>query len=135
MKGNDLDVAYESLYIVVMEGVLCTPKSVGKLRKKLAPASEWEWYLTALKRLSYLSFNNVAVEVATFISQEAADSAAEFFLSYGIPVKEVMYYDFDLFTQTLVIRRDLRAIYDSDPYRYNRYGQLGVAVVLGEDFS
>jgi len=135
VRGNDLDVAYEDIFIIVLEGVLVTPKKVGKVRKKLAPVDEWDWYLTPLKRLSYLSYNNVSVQVATFISQEVADSCAEYFLKYGIPVSEVHYYDFDTFCQTLLLRRDLRAVYDSDPFRFNRYGQFGVATVLREDFQ
>ena len=134
MEGNDLSTYSEEMIIVILEGVLVAPKFVGKVRRKLAPADDWPWQILPLKRVTDMARLNVSVEIATFISQDVADAAADWLLKYDIPFSDVTYYDFNTFTQTLILRSNIRGVYDADPQRFMRYGQRGVACVYGEDF-
>ena len=74
------------------------------------------------------------MDIVTFISPNLADEAAEFLDEAQIPYSSIRYQGFDSFTNTLRYKTHLRSIYDSDPNRLDHYGQVGIAVVKGEDF-
>ena len=121
--------------VVVLEGVLATPKFKGRRRKRLLPAEEWDWEMTPIKKLiDYVTRGNVAVEVVTFISQEVCDEAAEFMNKYDIPAASVEFASFDMFARSLVWRPEVEYVVDTDPMRINRYGQKGLAAVRGSEF-
>ena len=134
MKGNDLDTFAEQNVIVILEGVLATFTYSGRVRKKLRPAAEWEWQQIALRRMAQWHQNNVAVDIVTFESPEAADSAAEFLVQYHYDFGLIEHADFDLFCQSLYVWKPTMVV-DTDPGRLNRYGQFGVGAVKGADFG
>jgi len=134
VKDGDLDTYAETSVIVVLEGVLAELTYSGRLRKRLKPAAEWNWEQLALRRMVQWHRNNINVDVITFVSDFAADSAAEFLLKYGYDFGSTEYRDFDLFCDALVVRRPT-GVYDSEPQRLNRYGQFGVQVMYGLDFG
>jgi hypothetical protein len=134
VKDGDLATYTESNVIVVLEGVLADLTYSGRLRKRLKPAAEWQWEQLALRRMVQWHRGNVNVDVVTFVSDAAADTAAEFLVKYGYEFGLVEYRQFDLFCDALIVRRPT-GVYDSEPSRLNRYGQFGVSVLRGTDFG
>ena len=134
MKDGDLDTFAETSVIVVLEGVLAELTYSGRLRKRLRPANDWDWQQLALRRMVQWHRNNVNVDVVTFVSEFAADLAAEFLVKYGYDFGSIEYRNFDLFCDALIVRRPT-GVYDSEPQRLNRYGQFGVGTVKGTDFA
>ena len=88
-----------------------------------------------IKRLLYMKdrWPNTAQDLVTFVSQDFCDQAAEFLDDTGLQYDEITYRPLKSFTDTLRYKPDIQAVYDSDPARLDRYGQLGHAVVPGED--
>lgn len=120
--------------MVVLEGVLTTPTYTGKIRRKLAPADEWEWSKPPiLSTVDWASRHNVSIEVVTFMGREVADAAADWLERYSIPVSEVLSVDFDMFCRSLMWRLyEIDRVVDSDPDRLNRYGQMGYGASFGQ---
>jgi len=139
MQGGDLQLWERPRYIIVIEGVLCRVDPVTRKRRFREPevtGYNVQWYDVPIKRSLYLKdrWPDTGQELITFVSQEFADQAASFLDQVGMQYDEVHYQRFADFTSILPYQRDLQAVYDSDPARLDRYGQLGHAVVAGEDY-
>jgi hypothetical protein len=134
VKGNDLDTYAEQSVIVVLEGVLADLTYAGRVRKRLKPAAEWQWQQLALRRMVQWQRNNIVVDIVTFVSEFAAESAGEFLVDYGYEFGAIGFRQFDLFCDALIVQRPT-GVYDSEPSRLNRYGQFGVGAVKGQDFA
>lgn len=134
MQNGDIATWTSTRIIVVLEGMLASPK-VSRVRKKLSPPDEWEWENLTLKKIvDYVVRLNVSIEIVTFISQDVADAAADFLTKYDVPVSSVDYADFDWFCRSLTWRPEVEHVVDSDPDRYVRYGQKGLAAQRGAEF-
>ena len=121
MERGDISSWASKRIIVVLEGVLTAPRyeQSGVLRKKqeLLDPDYWVWEELPVRLVvDYGRRLNVAVEVVTFMGQDVADGAAEWFSKYGVEVTEV------------------ERVIDSDPERIQHYGQLGYASLRGERF-
>ena len=138
MERGDLELWTRPRYVVVIEGVLCRVEPVTRprrLRRDEVTGYNVQWYDVPLKRLLYMKdrWPGTAQELVTFVSQEFCDQAAEFLEDAGLQHDEIRYRPMDAFIATLRYQRDIQSVYDSDPARLDRYGQLGHAVVPGED--
>jgi len=138
MERGDLELWTRPRYVVVVEGVLCRADPVLKprrLRRDEVIGFNIQWYDVPLKRLLYMKdrWPNTAQDLITFVSQEFCDQAADFLDEAGMQYDEISYRTFDSFVTTLRYKPDIQSVYDSDPARLDRYGQLGHAVVPGED--
>ena len=96
----------------------------------------YHWLETPLKRLVYLrsAFPDTCIDVVTFVSEEIANHAADFFDRHDIPVTSCEYHTFSDWTWSLRLHPEIVAVYDSEQSRLMRYGQKGVAVVKGSDW-
>ena len=140
MERGDLGLWSRARYIVVIEGVLCKVDPVlrtRRLRRAEVTGFNIQWHDVPIKRLLYMKdrWPNVAQDLVTFVSQDFCDQAAEYFDLIGFQYDEIRYRRLDDFVAALRYQPDLQTIYDSDPARLDRYGQLGRAVVPGEDFA
>jgi hypothetical protein len=139
MQDGDLELWTRPRYVVVIEGVLCRVEPVVRHhrwpRKPEVTGYNASWYDVPLKRLLYMKdrWPDTAQELVTFLSQEFCDQAAEFLDDMGMQYDEIRYRPFSDFASTLRYKPDIQAVYDSDPARLDRYGQMGHAVVPGED--
>lgn len=138
MEGNNLAGWQKMRNIVVLEGLLAVPTASetteGLLRRKkieVAPPEEWRWSDLAVKSLQNYARLNQIMDVVTFISQEVAEAAADWFLRYGVNVASTEYVDFNQFCASLRWRGDIQSVYEASPTRIVHYGQHGVAVVGG----
>ena len=139
MQDGDLELWDRPRYIVVIEGVLCRVDPVVKHRRFREPVTTGynvQWYDVPIKRLMYLKdrWPDTGQDLVTFISQEFADQAASFLDEINHPYDTIGYRKFSEFKAMLLYQRDVQAVYDVDPARLDQYGQLGHAVVAGEDF-
>ena len=139
MQNGDLQLWTRPRYIVVVEGVLCRVDPVVKerrFREDKVTGFNIQWYDVPLKRLLYLKdrWPDTGQDLVTFISQDFADQAASFLDECGMQYDDIRYQSLSNFTTVLRYQRDVQGVYDSDPARLDRYGQLGHAVVAGEDF-
>lgn len=135
MEKGDLASWAQSRIIVVLEGLIVAPKYVGTLRKKLAPADEWNWQPLPIKHVwDYTNRQNIAVEAVTFLGEEVADAAAEWLAKYDVPFASCDYADFDWFCQSLTWRPEVTYVIDSNPVRFQRYGQKGYVANFGGEF-
>lgn len=139
MEKGDLELWNRPRYVIVVEGVLCRVDEVVEQRRfrgDRVTGYNASWYDVPLKRLMYMKdrWPETAQDLVTFVSESFMDQAAEFLDAVGMQYDTVRYTTFPMFTTTLRYQRDLQAVYDSDPARLDRYGQLGHAVVAGEDF-
>ena len=150
MEHGDLTVVNRPTIVVVLEGVLCgismdedSTRLTNRLRSRLGmkPSSDpgmykhaITWWPIPLKRLATMIRGyDVDIDVVTFMSQEIADEAAEFFNDIGLHIATVSYQDFDRWVQTLPFQV-IQQVIDSNQSRLDRYGQLGRSVTMGEDF-
>lgn len=138
MERGDLELWTRPRYVVVVEGVLCRVEPVlreRRLRKSVVTGFNAQWYDVPLKRLLYMKdrWPNTAQDLVTFLGQEFCDQAAEFLDEAGLQYDEIHYTKLDTFANTLRYKPDIQSVYDSDPARLDRFGQLGHAVVPGED--
>lgn len=138
MEGGDLESWGQSRSIIVLEGAIAVPsyteqrRKLVRVEKVLDPPEKWSWSVSALLSINDKAYRlSIPIDVVTFISQEVADAAAEYFLKYGVEVSSVDYVDFDQFCATLAWRHDVDYVYDADPSRFQRYGQRGFAVQGG----
>jgi hypothetical protein len=141
MEHGDLAVSVRPHYIVVLEGVLVTVEKVEdeKRHRWSHPhfTTHWHWLDTPLRRLATNKrrFPDFGAEIVTFISEEAADQAAAFLDAMPLPYDSLQYVSLDQFCSLLPYREGLQVVYDSDPQRLDRYGQLGREVIRGEDYT
>lgn len=139
MQDGDLELWTRPRYVVVIEGVLCRVEPVERQhrwpRRSEVTGYNVQWYDVPLKRLLYMKdrWPNTAQDLITFQSQKFCDQAAEFLEEAGLQYDDISYRSFDTFVTTLRYKSDIQTVYDSDPARLDRYGQLGHAVVPGED--
>jgi hypothetical protein len=132
MEGGDLASDPLRREIYVLEGTLAVPQYVqtGRIRRSVALSAPetWKWDIGAIKALLDRTGRlGMLVDVITYTSYGVADAAAEFFAKYDITVSSVEYIDYDMFCESLKWRVfDVLAVYDSDPERARRYGQMGV---------
>jgi hypothetical protein len=142
MQDGDLQLWTRPRYVVVVEGVLCRVEPV-LAKKRFRPSTALkvtgynaQWYDVPLKRLLYMKdrWPDTAQDLVTFVSQEFCDQAADFLDECGLQYDEIRYWEFASFASTLRYKQDIQSVYDSDPARLDRYGQLGHAVVRDEDF-
>jgi hypothetical protein len=139
MERGDLAVSVRPRTVVVLEGVLATvvPQvEHRRFRGDLVTGYSFHWHETPLKRCvqNKRAFPHYALDIITFEPEEACDLAAAFLLSIDFPYDSIEARVFSQWTSALPYQPDITVIYDSDPERLNRYGQLGRAVVVGEDF-
>jgi len=140
MERGDLEVSTRPRIVVVLEGALAgvTPvvEHTGWLRRSETIDYVLTWQRDPLARVATMKrqWPDVAIDVVTFISQEVADLAAEFFLEAGIPIDAVSYRGLDRYTSLLQFQSEITMVVDSDSSRLDRYGQLGHAVVFGKDW-
>ena len=139
MERGDLELWTRPRYVVVIEGVLCRVEPVVRMhrwpRRDEVTGYNASWYDVPLKRLLFMKdrWPGTAQELVTFVSQEFCDQASEFLEDAGLQHDEIRYRPIEAFIATLRYQRDIQSVYDSDPSRLDRYGQLGHAVVPGED--
>jgi hypothetical protein len=139
MQKGDLELWTRPRYVVVIEGVLCRVQPVVRQRRfrpEEITGYNAQWYDVPIKRLLYMKdrWPDTAQDLVTFISQEFCDQAAQFLDETGLQYDGIRYRSLNDFTATLRFQRDIQAVYDEDPARLDQYGQLGHAVVAGEDF-
>ncbi len=133
LQGNDLSTYQEQKIIVVLEGVL-TNVTTTRIRGKINNPDMWVWNIMGIKSIVAKHRGNVTVDVVTFMGQEVADMAAEWFLFYDVPAGSMEAVDFDHFCSSLVWRNDVHTVVDSDPDRLMKYGQKGYATPVGNTF-
>jgi hypothetical protein len=140
MERGDISSWTTTRIIVVLEGVLATPayesSGVVRRRRELLDPDEWVWEDLPLRYVvDYARRLNVAVEIVTFMGQEVADAAADWFSRYGVEIAEVLAVDFAAFCRSLLWRlTDVQRVIDTDPDRIQNYGQLGYVALRGERF-
>lgn len=135
MENGDLASWTESRIIVILEGLLASPKLNGRIRKHWTPADEWGWEAMPIKHIwNYTNRHNVAIEVVTFLGDEVADMAADWLAKYDVPVAAVESVDFDWFCRSLQWRPEVTSVVDCDPNRFQKYGQRGYATQFGGEF-
>jgi hypothetical protein len=140
MQHGDLAVSTRPHYVVVLEGVLCDIEDITVERRFRSPkvvGTNLVWLDLPMRRLATMRrrFPEVGVEIVTFTSEDIADFAAGYLDRAGIDLcDDLVYVSFDTWVTLLPWKDGLQTIYDSDPGRLDRYGQLGRAVTRGEDF-
>lgn len=139
MQNGDLELWNRPRYVVVIEGVLCSVEPIVQPRRwrrgdEVVGHSAF-WYDVPLKRLMYMKdrWPDTAQDLVTFVSEPFATQCGAFLESIGLQHDSLRYVRLDEFVTTLRFQRDTQSVYDSDPARLDRYGQLGHAVVPGED--
>lgn len=139
MQGGDLEQFTQPRMIVVLEGVMAdiTETRTGRRLRTKTVNRSFNWHQLPIKRLSYLrnNWSDASIEVITFLSQEVAEEAADFFSRTGIDVSSVSYRPFNQWINEILWQQDIAVIYDSDQDRVNRYGQLGYLVNRGQDIG
>lgn len=137
MQQGDLQLWAQPRLVVVLEGVLADVHTTthGRLRK--STVRSYHWLPTPIKRVTYLKtqWPDTSIEVITFLGQDVADEAGEFFESAHFPASAVSYRPFDQWVQEILWQPDIQTIYDSDIDRIMRYGQRGFIVQRGADFQ
>lgn len=140
MQHGDLEASVREELVVVLEGVLCQvtfgPVKRRILRTQPQATMHISWHDVPLKRLVSISqrWPDYDVAIVTFVSQRTADETAEYLTDLGVPYASIGYRPFATFVRSLTFLPHVRAVYDSDPQRLDHYGQLGHAVVPGEDW-
>ena len=141
MENGDLGSYVEEQRIIVLEGVLCNPVP-GKARRKIFRGTQrgwlepdqWDWQIGPIKSLQDMARFNVNAIVVTYLDEEVAQLAREWFSQYGIEV-EVEYIDYDWFCRSLTWRPDVTSVVDTDLERATNYGQKGVMTTYGGIFQ
>jgi len=135
MEHGDLGTWEASSVSVVLEGVLCTPRVEGRLRRHLSDSDQWEWSMTSIMCVQRYAHQSTPVDVITFLGEEVAASAAEWFQRYDVDVQSTEAVDIDPYVRSLAWRHNkISAIVDSDPDRLARFGFRGYQTVLGGVF-
>lgn len=140
MRDGDLSTWERPRIVVVIEGVLCTRhEHRGEAKRfKKAPILSYhtQWHEVPMKRVVFIKtrYPEMGLDLISFIDQQFVDEAAEYLDLLNIPYDTIKYVPYDNFATSLRFQTDIRAVYDSDPTRLSRYGQAGVATMLGQDF-
>lgn len=139
MEHGDLATSVRPRTVVVLEGVLATVTPIERarrMRRSEITGHNIHWYDLALKRCvtNKRRWPDYALDVVTFLDQQVCDDAADFLLRINFPLDHIAFEPFAAFVATLPYQGDVQAVFDSDPQRLDRYGQLGKAVTRGEDF-
>lgn len=137
MQNGDLAVIQPVRWIIVLEGVLAlVVQEHTKRWLRHSMTYHIMWHEVPLKRIVVLKerFPATHLEIVSFLDQGVIDQAAAYLDNIDVPYDSVSYWDIGEFTEMLRFNTDIRAIYDSDPENLFRFGQLGVAVVRGNDF-
>ena len=139
MEGGDLGLSADRRVIVVLEGVLCTPAieregALAKLSLGIAgrivvrDGSQWAWSVPALKSFNRYVYNNIPMDVVTFLGIDVAEEATKWLSTYGVDIV-VNPVDYPVFCESLSWRlNDVSLILDNSPERGSDYGQLGYIV-------
>lgn len=139
MQNGDLSASAVARMVAVLEGVLIDVDEVhakGRFGKDKV-TTDWHWLDLPLKNLVSIKrrFPEAAVDIVTFLGDEAAERANGFLNRYGLDdFNEVYAADFKDWCWALPFRPDIVTVYDSDPDRLDHYGQRGYAVVKGSTF-
>lgn len=137
MERGDLSSWAVPRLVAVLEGVLVDVSDVtskGRFSREKVTGTNWSWLDLPLKNLVSIKrrFPDTAVDVVTFLGNDAADRASDFFGKYGIDdFNEVYAADFKEWCWALSFRPEIVQVYDSDLERLNQYGQRGYALVKG----
>jgi hypothetical protein len=141
MEGGDLATSVRPRIVVVLEGVLASISEIEEpsrfLRRPKVTGYNLHWHDAPLKRLVTMKtlYPNTGIDVVTFISQDVADDAADFFNRINLAVSDsVEYHPFLPWSSALRYQTNIGMIVDSDEDRLNSYGQLGRAVTRGMDW-
>lgn len=140
MENGDLSSWAVPRLVAVLEGVLVDVEVVterGRFGREKVTGVNWSWLDLPLKNLVSIKrrFPDTAVDVVTFMGDDAAERASAFFAKYGIDdFNEVYAADFKEWCWALSFRPEIVQVYDSDMERLNQYGQRGFAVVRGAAF-
>ena len=140
MERGDLALSTRPHYIVVLEGVLCqiNPITVERrLRRPKVVGSNLTWLDLPMRRLATMRrrFPDTGCEIVTFHSEDIAEFASDYLDQAGINLCDSLsYHPLDIWVSLLPFQDGVQAVYDSDSDRLDKYGQLGRAVVRGEDF-
>lgn len=137
MEKGDLSGWAVPRMVAVLEGVLVdvdVVTSKGRFGREKVSGVNWSWLDLPLKNLVSIKrrFPDTAVDVVTFMGDDAAERAAQFFDRYGInDFNDVYSAEFDEWCWALSFRPEIVQVYDSDLDRLQRYGQVGYSVVKG----
>ena len=139
MEHGDLAVSVRQHFVIVLEGVLVTITDITESRRwrpDKVTGHNLHWLDIPLRRLATMrrQFPDTGAEVVTFTDEQIAEEAAIFLDSASVPVDSMSYEPFDRWVSLLPYKDGLQAVFDSDPDRLDRYGQIGRQVVMGEDF-
>lgn len=139
MEKGDLALWTRPRYVVVIEGVLCHVDPVlsdSRWRRHKVVGHNVQWYDVPIKRLLYMKdrWPNTAQDLVTFIDGPFLEQAVSFLDDVGLQYDSATHEKLDQFSQLLRYKQDVQAVYDSDPTRLDGYGQMGRAVLPGEDF-
>lgn len=141
MERGDLAGSVRPSYAVVLEGVLAEVTPIThqrRFRGEQVTGYNIHWLDIPLRRLATLKrrFDQISVDLITFISQDVADDAAQFLDGATIPYDSLTYWRLDTWLSVIPFQDEsgLQAIYDSDSDRLDQYGQLGRAVLKGQDW-
>jgi hypothetical protein len=139
MEQGDLALSSRPTIAVVLEGVLASVTPIYEQRRIRAPrltGHELDWHDVPLARVFMMKRNwpQTGIDVVTFVDPAVAIDAADFLNEAMIPVDSVRFHTFERWVAVLRFQPDLRMVVDSDQGRLDRYGQLGRAVLVGEDF-
>ena len=139
MQDGDLAVTVRPRNVVVLEGVLATVIPVvqhRRLREDVVTGYHFHWHEVPMKRCWYnkTKYPDYALDIVTFVSEEATEDAAQFLMSINFPHDTIEYHDFRHWTSYLSYQSDVQVVYDSDQERLDHYGQLGRSVIQGGDF-
>ena len=131
MERGDLATWVDNRIVIVLEGVLAqipppvVQKSIlGKKKsEEWVDADGWGWSKRAIKVINDKAYRfNTSIDIVTFLSQEVADSAADWLDKYEVRIASCDYSDFDMFCESLSWRPNVHHVVDSVPDRLDRYG-------------
>ena len=139
MEQGDLALSSRPTIAVVLEGVLAsvTPQyERRRLRGERVMGYHFVWHEIPLRRIFSMKRNwpTTGLDIVTFMDPAVAIEAADYLNEIMIPADSVRYHRFESWCTSLRFQPDLRMVVDSDEWRLDRYGQLGRAVLVGEDF-
>jgi len=137
VERGDLSYAPVPRLVAVLEGVLIDVEEVtekGRFGRTKLTGYHWNWLDVPLKSLVQLKrrFPDAAVDIVTFMGEDAATRASDFLGRYGLDdFNEVYAAPFDEWCWSLQFKPEIVQVYDSDMERLYHYGQRGYAVVKG----
>ena len=137
MEKGDLSSWAVPRMVAVLEGVLADVEwqtEKGRFSREKRIGLQVGWLDLPLKNLVSIKRRHpdAAVDVVTFMGDEVAEFAAEFFNRYGIDdFNEVYAAEFKEWCWALSFRPEIVQVFDSDMERLHQYGQRGYAVQKG----